>query len=494
MKNTWKQWLLVVGMFSSMLPFTVQGRTDCVVYREGMVACQVNTATIDRVALNDDKTILTLYDLYGSVIYSEALSVVDSVVFATMEQEAYYVTPSGDGLKNGTNWENALDAMGLASLLAGSYDLSDKSIYLQEGKYIMPLTKLGTNVLLISGGYASASTGTNLDVPGGETILSGGGVNALFFIDGRSVKFEHITIADGFVSADGSGSAITVKGDWNTTVVELTDCVVRDNRSSAPGREGAALSLMGGFVKLRNVQILDNTATNRGAGVSMNESSVGDQNNVKLFMNNCVFRGNRLTSNNGSWGADLNIRRGHVFVNNTTFFGNIGVVKGFNKGCINSDGMLVGVNSTFIGNAHTNFLVRNNNSSANQGFVNCLFVDNGSDVGVSGGDHAQSRSLFKGWNVYQTIDMQPSVTDTDASQCSFTGLDTEENYYVWNVESINRTTYATQTNVLEVLKDMDGNHGIEFVQWVGEPGFATDQRGEARNASKLQPGAFDAGL
>ena len=54
--------------------------------------------------------------------------------------------------------------------------------------------------------------------------------------------------------------------------------------------------------------------------------------------------------------------------------------------------------------------------------------------------------------------------------------------------------FATRQAVIDAVKSFDVTVGQQFVDWVGEEGFGVDQRGAIRNANKMQPGAYDAGL
>lgn len=404
-------------------------------------------------------------------------------------QEAYFVTPDGKGEKTGADWENAMDVNGFADLLTNALDMSTYPIYMSEGTYttLESPFKANKNIFHIYGGYSAQSTGTDLTQMADEpTVLSGNSTNPIFDIENYSIVFENITFANGFTATDQTGSGIHVSGSRAQTDVELINCVVRDCVSQANGQEGAAISLAGGQTKLNNVQILNNTAKNRGAGICTNGATEGDENDFYVFINNCTFSGNRLTED-WNWGTDINARRGYVCVNNSTFYGT--ETRGNNEGPVNADATLVMSNTTFIGNTNNNWLVRHNGSQAN--FVNCLFINNGASMSLSTGD--VKNSLSGGWNMFQGIDFELSDTDTDASDFSFTGIDPNAGFYAWNVSGYAIQAFATQQDVINAVRNTN-NIASEFVNWVGEANFALDQRGEARNPDKMQPGAYDENL
>lgn len=462
------------------------------VYKDGVLDYYGATTDVDRVAMDAEKTNLTIIGAGETELYTAAVADVDSLVFGTepTERTAWFVSPEGSGDKSGLNWQNALDLAGLRTLLTDDTDLAGLPIHLMEGTYNLDGNTLVPTkaITLLDGGYSAQSLGRDLNRKGGETILSGNGKGTILRIDGYKVRFENMVFADGYTNQSNNGSAITVLGDWNITTLELENCVLRNNTSQNSNPAGA-LTLKGGRTYMNHVQVLNNKTDNRGAGISMDAATTGDEHNLILFMNNCVFRGNTVAWD-GCWGADINARRGHVFMNNCTFFCAAENSYNDNQSCINGDAYMSMANSTFIGNTNVNHVFRYGAKKDNHGFVNCLFIKNGARISVDAGtDNAISR----GWNVHQGMSITPAATDTDASSFTFTGLDTQENYYAWDVTGLNMTNFATKQGVVDAVK-LCGDHAEEFVTWVGEDGFAKDQRGQARNANKMQPGAYDAGL
>ena len=65
--------------------------------------------------------------------------------------------------------------------------------------------------------------------------------------------------------------------------------------------------------------------------------------------------------------------------------------------------------------------------------------------------------------------------------------------YQWAITDV-IDEFATKQAVINAVKSFDATVGQQFIDWVGEDGFAVDQRGANRNADKMQPGAYDAGL
>lgn len=464
------------------------------VYKDGVLDYYGATTDVDRVAMDAEKTNLTIIGAGEAELYTAAVADVDSLVFGTepTERTAWFVSPEGSGDKSGLNWQNALDLAGLRTLLTDDTDLAGLPIHLMEGTYNLDgntLTPTKT-IVLLDGGYSAQSLGRDLNRKGGETILSGNDKGTILTVDKQAVSIKNVVFSNGYSNVkDGFGTAIMVQNDWNVTKLELENCILRNNVGQQNEPAGA-LTMRGGKVYLNNVQFIDNKTDNRGAAIATHSPTDGTgENDLLLFMNNCSFRGNTVVWKD-CWGSDINARKGHIFMNNCTFFCAEENEYGGNQSCINGDAYMSMANSTFIGNTNVNHVFRYGAKKDNHGFVNCLFIKNGARISVDAGtDNAISR----GWNVHQGMSLTPAATDTDASSFTFTGLDTQENYYAWDVTGLNMTNFATKQGVVDAVK-LCGDHAEEFVTWVGEDGFAKDQRGQARNANKMQPGAYDAGL
>ena len=204
-------------------------------------------------------------------------------------------------------------------------------------------------------------------------------------------------------------------------------------------------------------------------------------------MNNCTFSGNTIDV---CWGTALNARKGFFCANNSTFYG----AQGTNDNCavVNADAACIIVNSTFIGNNGINFVFRNNNGDANSlGLINSLFIKNGT-AGASADSGDNPDNISRGWNVFQTTNFSFLDTDTDGSSFTFNNIDPSSRWYEWTAPTLN--AYATHQEVLSAMRSINATIANQFIDWVGESNFAKDQRGANRNANRMQPGAYDAGL
>ena len=415
------------------------------------------------------------------------------------EGDAFFVTPEGAGDKGGSTWENAMDVAALSELLANQAPIDGKPIYLKAGTYAVEAPVSVAKAVDIYGGYSAGSTGTDISVKEGETVLDGGLLNSLLLVQNQQVRIEGVTFSLGYSGEDQTGSAITVKGSRDATRLELVDCVLRDNVADDPKWNScAALSLLGGMTYCENVQFIDNVGANRGAAISMNDATEGDGNDYAVFLDKCSFSGNYLTQKD-MWGETINARRGHFYMNNCTLFGAAPSEKG--NGCVmNGDAGGIVVNSTFVGNTNIWFVFRSNNAAQSfasaVGVINSLFINNGADRSLDGGDNAAV--LTHGWNVFQGSNFDANVGDTETNNSNivFNNLsDVSKGYYEWTVNDTVPKAYATSEGVLSAIRGLSDSPFVnEFIEWVGEEGFSVDQRGQARNTGKMQPGAYDAGL
>lgn len=438
----------------------------------------------------------------------------DEEVIMQKGLESYFVTQFGEGDMDGSSWEQAMDAAGFRKLLSGSIDLSKSTIYMSQGKYVMSEESgLGViirkNVKAIKGGYSQFSEGTDVskrDINAYVTVFSGdvngnkqadAGDCGLLLVKKGFIGIEGVTFQYGYVSeADASstecGSGIYVSGSASDTSVELTDCVIRDCKSTVTTslkQGGPAVFILSGQVRLNHVKLLDNAAAGRGGAVRCNSKT------AVVLMNGCLLKGN---SHSGSWGNGIQMSEGHICMNNTTIIENSG------KGAaLNGGGSFLLVNSTIVGNGSDTYgAVRcETGIGGDTKFINNLLVSEnlaGPGFNLNG---SNKEAFSKGYNVYQhATGITMSALDT-AYPNAVNGTLNEDGVYEWNISQLGTVKgYATKQVVLEVAKSFNpvnspvANLGEVFVEWTGEDAFGVDQRGATRNANKMQAGAYDAVL
>ena len=438
---------------------------------------------------------------------------------------AYYVTQFGEGNMDGSSWEQAMDVAGFRNLLSGSIDLSESTIYMSQGKYVMseesgPGVTVRKDIKAILGGYSPVSTGTdvsNRDPKAYETVISGDvngnkqadqGDCGLLVVRGGNICIDGVTFQHGFMSEEDAaatdfGSGIYVNGTPANTIIELNDCIIKNCKSTANGggtkQGGSAIFALSGQIRLTDIQLTNNESYGRGGAIRTNG------NDVVLFMNRCSVKDNMLTGdpNDGGWGLGIQVGAGTLCMNNTTVMDNTGG----SGGAINSDGSLLLINSTFIEHADDyEGVIRYNATTGCARLINNLVMSEGTTINSinSGGNSSTSQTLFasNGYNFYQRVLSGFQMADTDIQYTDINGGVKENGMYVWDVtkQTSITVTYATQKAIITAAKAYDTpispitNIGEVFAEWVTNADFAVDQRGEHRNPDKMQAGAYDAGL
>lgn len=428
--------------------------------------------------------------------------------------DAYYVKPSPSGNGTGLNWDNAMGVDGLRSLLqtnatkeisdANAAKLDGKPIYLAGGDYEMAKDNSGVKIeysnysklvaVNIYGGYSPASTGTDLtkrDVANYVTRLvrnasstADGSAKGMIclgnqvdltldgcVLDGQYAQGEKGNVCGVFVAAGASGNAL----------LHCNNCVIRNfNRENNGNDDGAGIKLNKGFVYLNQVEITGNRGANRGAAIMV----AGSLNTVKLFMNRCTIHENYAP---GAWGTAIHSGQGWVCMNNTTVLGTPGTAA--NSITVNGDAHFLVANSTIIttsGNPNGAFRA----GALSSTLVNSLLLKGEGTRTIYAGNITSG-----GFNAFQAADATwgATATDTDITDVAMPAGKLTNGVYVWTVGN-EIGNFATLQHVVDAAKAFDVTIGQEFIDWVGNDGFAKDARGVARNQSKMQPGAYDAAL
>lgn len=482
--------------------------------------------------LGDDMVIQGIPELAPGMSYEYTLKVEGSIITLSdpvvspwtsgtiqggnadeLQLEAYYVKEQPCGNATGMDWDNAMGSDALRSLLAVNADrtqsdanaarIDGKTIHMAAGNYAMAQNNTGLKIeysnyskqveITILGGYDPASSGTDLTKRDtGKFITSltrntdsnaSATSNAMLVLGNQTdITFDGCTF-DGHHQPDDDGVTrawqVSAGSSGNATL-HLTDCVIRNfNRKNVSGNgdSGAALKLTKGRVMLDNVEITGNTAKDRGGAINV----AGNEN--YLYMNNCLLRDNTAAA---AWGTAIHSGGGYVCMNNVTVIGTSG--SSGNSITVNGDACFIVANSTLIGaSGNPNGVFRS--GKAKSLLVNSLFVKGTGTRTIYAGNIVSG-----GYNVFQGADSNWGATDTDTDYSDLTlpAITLTDGVYQWQAGAP-IDSYATRQAVTEAIRNFNAV-GADFVDWVGETGFGKDQRGADRNASRMQPGAYDAGL
>ncbi|WP_287647908.1 fimbrillin family protein [Bacteroides sp.] len=429
-----------------------------------------------------------------------------------LQLAAYYVKEQPVGNATGMDWDNAMGVDALRNLLQtnGNSDISNanavkldgKKIYVAAGSYEMAKENSGVKIeysgyskqveITIEGGYDPSSTGTDLtkrDISKYTTAFvrnTGSGASAtsnslLVLGNQTNIIFDGCTFNGQYGLNDaGSVRAVFVAAGGGDATLQLNNCVIKNfNRGSDGGTDGgAAVKVSKGRVLLNDVEMVNNKATARGGAITTTAA------NSFLFMNNCLLHENYAP---GAWGTAIHAGNGYACMNNVTVLGT--TATGGNSITVNGDAYFMLANTTIVGNSgNPNGVFRAGKNASL--VVNSLFAKGAGNRTIYAGNITSG-----GYNVYQAADAGwgAIATDTDYSSQTLPAAILTDGVYQWTVTGT-IDEFATKQAVIDAVKSFDATVGQQFINWVGENGFAVDQRGVARNVNKMQAGAYDAGL
>ncbi|MDR0414861.1 MAG: FG-GAP-like repeat-containing protein [Prevotellaceae bacterium] len=275
-------------------------------------------------------------------------------VAAAAQGSRWYVKTSGAG--SGASWDDALSPSDFVAKLSDGFQDGD-SIYVAAGVYYSGTEKSSfmsvSKGLTIVGGFSPDVTGAGItvDYPSPcETVFSGDidkdgkldndNADRVIEISATSpVTLVGITVSGGYRSGggnDGHPGGVDVKG----ANVELRYCKVRGNKTES---SAGGIYVNGGSLYCYKTVISDNEASNRGAGVRI-------QNGATLRLESCLLTGNKLA---GDWGGAIQVSGDNnpVYCINTTIANNSA---GQGGAAINSPGVVYIVSSTIANNVCSN--------------------------------------------------------------------------------------------------------------------------------------------
>ncbi|MCC5917461.1 MAG: hypothetical protein JJU02_09065, partial [Cryomorphaceae bacterium] len=356
------------------------------------------------------------------------------LVFQISAQNRIYVSPNGNGLANGSSWNNALPGNQIQSAIDGL--TSGGEVWIAAGTYLPTQTydnsadvrrrafTLRANVHVF-GGFAGNETDTaqrtdfgegganetilsgDIGIPGDSTDNSYHVIWALAAAD--NTRLDGLTIRDGVANGniinDRSGGGMHLSGK---TI--LFKCVIKNNYAETNGG--------GGFVRSNNelhyCTIKENHADGLAGGIYFIHFNLSS--NVEPIANHCLFFKNSTPSEGG--GAHL---RGGGQVYNSQFIGNLaqrgGAAYIHNQGaivnCIAANNRATITGGGFhitAGNIINSTIVRNQSGGTNGGGVyrsgntgvvqNCVIWGNNNQFRYLGSNVAvENTAMQSGFNV-----------------------------------------------------------------------------------------------
>lgn len=250
-----------------------------------------------------------------------------------------FVTVSGAGNKDGSDWDNALNAAGFYSFLTSAS--TDVNVFMAAGTYRTQATagctfNSGIKGLTIHGGYPSTATGTSLagrDITTNRTILSGDqdedgtGENRILVTNNSNITavLDGLEFRDAYSSgSQGMGSALCIN---NCNNIKVVNCVFANNTNVTTTTEsaidktatgGGAVRAAAGTILFKGCSFINNSATEVGGGAMR----VAGSSNVTL--NECIFANNTAAANGGA----IHMSKGTLTINDSQFNNNTSATNG----------------------------------------------------------------------------------------------------------------------------------------------------------------------
>ena len=429
----------------------------------------------------------------------------DDEDFWGKDDRVIFVTPYGEGEMDGSSWDNAIDADTFLSLLSDQTDLSKAKIYLSEGDYYMSSgsvfgPELRKKIGPVMGGYSILNKGTDVssrDVENHKTVFSGDvnknkraddGDCGLLCVLGGTSSFDGITFRNGYISektasSQKSGAGVFVSGDAGT-LVEFVNCRFEDCVSAATTNSyagGGAAYVVSGQARFKACEFSGCSGTSRGGAIR------GNANTAVIFLDRCSIHDNRVGSD---WGSGIQLSSGIVCINNSTIVGNAAGNQSM-AGALNGGGAMLVLNSTIVSDDNTAAIRCESAPARGTVIANSIAVNTNSKPGfLVNGD--ANKSVSGGYNIFNSVSGAGFVSSSTDVTSAPSGQLTD-GVYVWNPAEVTLPGHATASELEGYARnfnpDICTGIGAVFADWCD--GFSVDQRGEARNPSKLLPGAYD---
>ncbi|MCR5003570.1 MAG: hypothetical protein K5984_04290 [Bacteroidales bacterium] len=426
----------------------------------------------------------------------------ESIVIEEKEfSENWYISNDGAGLKDGSDWSNALPFDELLTMLTSdAASFSEAGIHIKEGTYTIPtkdeedFITLACNVLCIRGGYSESLTGDDLSDCNPQehpTVMTG--EKGFAKVAGITALFENIKFT-GF-----KRSVFNINGDNTTTSIECHNCIFDNNKNEIASNSeagGAGAFITQGYFKAKNCVFTNNSAVSRGGAVRINGKS------GLVFLDKCFFMNNSIEK---TWGSALQVSAGVLCANNCTMVNNTGAGSTLNGG-----GAFFISNCTVIddsdANGSNNAAFRcESKTEAQSMIVNSIFTTTSSDgKGIIVNNNSVLTS--KGYNVIKSVYLGSGAVDpcisTDLKKDAnlIGSADAEQKCWKWDFNQIssNFTEFATSDDIYDAAMAFDPSAycsvsvvGRNYATWVTPDAFGEDCRGEKRDSDGFVPGAYE---
>lgn len=241
---------------------------------------------------------------------------------ATGFADRMYITTSGKGTKDGSNWDNAGGVTELLAVMQSTTAVT-KNIYMAAGDYKIPDKD------------AKAPAGSSIKMYGGYPSDASG-----YSLSGRNIESNITKIYN-----DSGRTFYTRNGNWLFEGITFNSTGYSSTNANA---FGCALVLIGGNITVNKCKIVDSnhagTGTPTGGAVRVNTTAT---------FTDCEFTGNSSTGTNGYGGAIYVTASGNLTLKNCVFKDNSAA---YNGGAlyIATSGTVTATGCTFGESGHPN--------------------------------------------------------------------------------------------------------------------------------------------
>jgi hypothetical protein len=218
----------------------------------------------------------------------------------------YFAKPGGAGKKNGKNWENALDADKLRTVLQQQGAVLDGvTVYMAEGDYYLageaggavtmsyPDYPTQVNVTFL-GGYPDNLTGTSTagrDTTAYRSAFTGNDDAGILVIGSQTnMTFEGVTFKN--ASRESNGGALLAGADTGNCTLVLSSCRFIEN-TNTDANTGAGIYLKKASATIDHCYFGWNHARN-GSGINL------DSGEGTVTISNCLFKKNSTFNTSGA--------------------------------------------------------------------------------------------------------------------------------------------------------------------------------------------------
>ncbi|MBR0298790.1 MAG: hypothetical protein IJQ93_00570 [Bacteroidales bacterium] len=440
--------------------------------------------------------------------------------------DKYFVTVGGNGLKDGSSWENAADYAALKAHLTQN-SVKNKKIYMAAGTYTSTESVTITNTSFsIFGGYPTDATGTSLagrNITANETVFDGNNAYSIFTTNSSTINpvFDGVSFKNAANSTyNGNGSAL-ILNKVGTAV--FNSCLFDNNENTATGNTAGGIVYTGfGNITFNHCTFKNNQVTSAGGAIYANGGTIilngchfeknhsGSKGTIRLAGSSAIVKmknSSFLDNTSDEICTDISVVKGILAINNCSFSSDPAKETEIRTipAIYNQSNMLL-VNSSLQGQYNTNKgIIYNTGTTAKSIIANNIILNkyaataqpaivNFSSGEVSSyGYNAYYRSMSTGIAVDEDFRVHKNYllgwNDTDKI------LWKSNNMFPYGpnktAENPDSMPKGTPAKVLEAIREFDTANPTAGVETWLNGAYLKDALGTTRKTEGCWPGAYE---